>query len=179
MGKGSFILYDDDLKYAERLTDSQKADLFTALLKHRFHGEYTDFEDDLPVFMLYNRIIDHVSANEAKYKEICEKRSESIKKRWHSEKKSTDKYSAPYNCIQEDTIVSDNDNDNVNDNVNVYDNDKDNVACGAKKKTKENNYYNKKNNIPKLLQDDPAYDIEAFERKAIGLKYQKKDNIHI
>ena len=46
------------------------------------------------------------------------------------------------------------------------------------KKTKEN-YYNKKNNIPNLLRDDPAYDIEAFERKAIGLKYQKKDNIHI
>ena len=72
--------------------------------------------------------------------------------------------------------INDNVNDNDNDNVNVNEND--NVACGAKKKTKEN-YYNKKNNIPNLLRDDPAYDIEAFERKAIGLKYQKKDNIHI
>lgn len=179
MGKGSFILYDDDLKYAERLTDSQKADLFTALLKHRFHGEYTDFEDDLPVFMLYNRIIDHVSANEAKYKEICERKSEAMKKRWHSEKKSIDNHSTLYTSIEEGRTLYDNDNDNDNDNVNVYDNDKDNVACGAKKKTKENNYYNKKNNIPKLLQDEPAYDIEAFERKAIGLKYQKKDNAQI
>lgn len=31
-------------------------------------------------------------------------------------------------------------------------------------------------NIPALLQDEPSYDIDAFTRKAIGLKYKKPDS---
>ena len=175
MANNSVILYDDDFRYAERLSESQKAKLFTALLKYRFHDEYTNFDDDLTLYILYNQIVEHVSKNEAKYKETCEKKSEAMKKRWNSEKKSIKKDSTLYNTIEEHRTLYDNDNDNDNDNGNDNGNDYDNDACGTKNKTKENrNYYNRKNNIPLLLRDEPTYDMAAFTQKAIGLKYEKK-----
>ena len=174
MGKGSFILYDTDLKSVRLLNEHQVGRLFLALSTYRLEGEDPDFSDDLALKILYQQLTDHISINEKKYKETCEKRSESAKKRW------LEKDANACNSMQKHATPYINDNDNVNDNANENDNvnDNDNDACGAKKKTKEN-YYNKKNNIPRLLQADPAYDIEAFERKAMNLKYQKKDNAQI
>ena len=177
MGNNSVVLYDDDFRYAERLSDSQKAKLFTALLKYRFHEEYTNFDDDLTLYILYNQVVEHVSQNEAKYKETCDKKSEAMKKRWHSEKKSIEKDSTLYNTIQEHSTLCDNDKDKDNDNDidNDYDKDKDTVACGAQKKTKERkNYYNNKNNVPSLLRDEPSYDMASFTQKGLNLKYEPK-----
>ena len=178
MGKGSFIIYDTDLKSVRLLNEYQAGRLFLAISSYRLEGEEPNLDDDLALKILYQQLIDHISINEKKYKETCERRSESAKKRW-LEKDANACNSMQMHatlCINDNDNVNDNDNDNVNVNVNVNENE--NVACGAKKKTKEN-YYNKKNNIPNLLRDDPAYDIEAFERKVVGLKYQKKDNAQI
>ena len=188
MGKGSFILYDTDLKSVKLLSENQAGRLFLGLATYRLDGISPDFNDDLALRVLYQQIDDHIKINEKKYDELCKRNSAFAKKRWQQSKTENYNSSMPMYAdacagmpTYANACLNDNDNvnDNDNDNVNVYDNDKDTVACGAKKKTKENNHYNKKNNIPKLLQDDPAYDIEAFERKAIGLKYQKKDNATI
>ena len=176
MGKGSFIIYDTDLKSVRLLNEYQAGRLFLAISAYRLEGKEPDFSDDLALRILYQQLIDHISINEKKYKETCEKRSESAKKRW-LEKDANACNSMQMHatlCINDNV----NDNDNDNDNVNVNVNENDNVACGAKKKTKEN-YYNKKNNIPNLLRDDPAYDIEAFERKSMNSIYHKKDNAQI
>ena len=176
MGKGSFIVYDVDLESLNFLTDKQAGCLFHAIADYRLEGKEPDFGKDSTLKVLFHQITQHIEINEEKYKALSIKRSEAAKKRWN-------KNACAYDALQSDAKQCLYDNDTVNDTVTVNDtetvNDTDNVACGAKKKTKENNYYNKKNNIPKLLQDDPAYDIEAFERKAIGLKYQKKDNAQI
>ena len=108
-------------------------------------------------------MITHITINEEKYKAICQKNSESAKKRWQNNSMRT----------HAKLCVNDNDNDNDNDNENDYDND--NEPCGPKRE-KRKNYYGKKNDVPTLLRDEPTYDAEAFMRKAIGLKYQKKDD---
>ena len=184
MGKGSFIIYDTDLKSVRLLNEYQAGRLFLAISAYRLEGEEPNLDDDLALKILYQQLIDHISINEKKYKETCERKSAAMKKRWETEKNTIDNHSVLCNTIEEGSTlyINDNDNDNVNDNDNDNDNDNvnvnDNVACGAKKKTKEN-YYNKKNNIPNLLRDDPAYDIEAFERKSMNSIYHKKDKAQI
>ena len=174
MSKGTFILYDIDLESLEFLSKEQVGELFTGLAQYRLKDIQPEFGNDGALKIIFHQITEHIRLNEEKYQSVCKRNSESAKKRWANKKNACE-------CegIQADTkrclYDTDNDTDNVTDTVT----ETDTVACGAKKKTKENNHYNKKNNIPKLLQDDPAYDIEAFERKAIGLKYQKKDNATI
>ena len=187
MGKGSFIIYDTDLKSVRLLNEYQAGRLFLAISSYRLEGEEPNLDDDLALKILYQQLIDHISINEKKYDELCKRNSAFAKKRWQQTKAENYDNSVPTYadacagmptyanaCINDN--VNDNDNDNDNDNVNVNEND--NVACGAKKKTKEN-YYNKKNNIPNLLRDDPAYDIEAFERKSMNSIHHKKDNAQI
>ena len=179
MGKGSFILYDTDLRSLSYLTDAQAGKLFKAIANHRLEGSAPDLGKNPAVNILYNQIIEHIAINEEKYQELCAKRSEAINKRWSKAKENPiQKYTNEYSSIQENTNGYINDNDNVNDTVN--DNDIDNVngtvAFGVNKENKRKNYYNKNNNVPALLRDEPSYDLDAFTRKAIGLKYQKKEN---
>ena len=82
MGKGSFIIYDTDLKSVKLLNADQAGRLFLAISSYRLDGEEPDFSDDLALRILYQQLIDHISINEKKYKETCERRSESAKKRW-------------------------------------------------------------------------------------------------
>lgn len=173
MKKGSFILYDSDLQGVLLLTVHQAGKLLKALAKYRLEGIESDFGNDVAVAILYRQIIDHIAINEEKYNEACKKRSETMKKKWN-ERKNTENGSTLYSTIDKssDSYIYDNDNYNENDIDNVNDND----ACGAKRENKRKNYYNKKNNVPALLRDEPSYDIDAFTRKAIGIKYEKKDS---
>lgn len=169
MGKGSFILYDTDLESVEFLNENQRGRLFSALLNYRLHSEQPDLNDDVAVKILFHQMRDHIAINEKKYKEICEKRSEASKKRWSAENDSKIQMNAnEYKCTEKNANVYLNDNENDNDIVNDIENDNENVACGAQKKTKERkNYYNKKNNVPLLLRDEPSYDISAFTKKSL------------
>ena len=87
-------------------------------------------------------------------------------------------YASVCKCIFCYAIVClyDTDTDTVTDTVNVTDTVTDTAPYGVKRENKRKNYFDKKNNVPNLLRDEPSYDIDAFTRKAIGLKYEKKDN---
>ena len=178
MNKGTFILYDIDLESIDYLSDVQVSRLFRAIIKYRLKGITPDFSDDAALKIIFHQISEHIALNEKKYKEKCKKNSESAKKRWEKEKSKTaekqcDSISAHTNeCLYDTDTYTDTvtvtDTDTVTDTVTDTD------ACGAKRENKRKNYYNKKKDVPALLRDEPSYDIDAFKRKAIGLKYEKK-----
>ena len=173
MGKGSFIIYDTDIGSLSYLTDAQAGKIFKAIADYRHKGVKPDLGKNPAVNILYNQIIEHITINEEKYKFTCEKRSETMKKRWNDKKSSIVDYSAQQSTIVEGSLLGD--NDNVNDIVNVNDNDNVNdiVAFGVNRENKRKNYYNKNQKFPP--EGEPSYDLDAFTKKAIGLKYQKKE----
>ena len=70
MGKGSFILYDTDLKSVKLLSENQAGRLFLGLATYRLDGISPDFNDDLALRVLYQQIDDHIKINEKKYDEL-------------------------------------------------------------------------------------------------------------
>ena len=171
MGKGSFIVYDADLKNLEFLTDAQAGKLFKAIAKFRFNGAESKLGNNPALNILFNQITDHIALNEDKYKSTCEKKSVAMKKWWNdNERNSIVNHRTLCSTIEEGGTRGDNDNvnDNENDNVNDIDND----ACGNETQNKRKNYYSRKQ--PSSLQGEPNFDMEAFKRKAIGLKYEAK-----
>jgi hypothetical protein len=189
MAKGSFIFYDVDLQSIDFLTDVQIGKLFRALKKYRLDGTNPDFESDTALNIIFHQITEHIAINEEKYKATCEKKSEAMKKRWSSENKNVivDNRTL-YNTIEKGLALGDTDTDTLTDTdtdtVTETDTVTDTDACGAKRENKRNNYYGKnykynnsqyKGHLPKLLRDEPSYDIDLFTQKAIGLKYHKSD----
>ncbi len=182
MAKGTFILYDVDLKSIQYLSKEQAGNLFIALSKYRLEGTEPDFEGDTALNIIFHQITEHIAINEKKYKATCAKKSEAMKKRWETESKGTiEDNRRLYNTIEQGLALGDTDTDTETDTetdtVTVTDTVTD--ACGAKRENKRKNYYgsnySKKNNIPTMLRDEPAYDADAFIRSAIGLKYKKPD----
>ena len=112
MRKGSFIIYDSDLESLNFLTELQIGKLFKDLANYRLKGTEPDFSNDQALSILFQQLVTHITINEEKYKAICQKNSESAKKRWQNNSMRT----------HAKLCVNDNDNDNVND----YDNDNDN-----------------------------------------------------
>ena len=178
MGKESFILYDSDVKSLEYLTDAQAGKLFKSIAKYRQGATKPDLGKNPAVNILYDQIINHININEEKYKELCAKRTQAANKRWvKPQNQNMHRHANASTSMQMDASGCLYDNDNVNDNDNdiVNVNDNDNVACGTKRENKKYNYYNRKNNVPALLRDEPSYDAEAFMRKAINLQYKKRE----
>ena len=189
MNKGTFILYDIDLESIDYLSDPQVSRLFRAIIKYRLKGITPDFSDDAALKIIFHQISEHIALNEKKYKETCKKNSESAKKRWANQKgsasenqyKDMPKHTRACENIQSDANLCLYDTDTVTDTetdtgtVNVTDTVNDTDACGAKRENKRKNYYNKKKDVPILLRDEPAYDVDAFMRKAIGIKYKKPE----
>lgn len=174
MPKNSFILYTSDLAGLDYLTDAQAGKLFKAIHKFTSKGTVPALGSNPAVNILYHQITAHITINERKYEELCAKRASAAKKRWSCENGRNMQLNASdcksmqvhtSECIYDNDI--DNDNDNVNDIVN------DNDACGAKAQNKRKKYYKK--DVPALLQGEPSYDIDAFTKKAIGLKFEKKE----
>ena len=54
MGKGSFILYDTDLKSVRLLNADQAGRLFLAISSYRLDGEEPDFSDDLALSISFS-----------------------------------------------------------------------------------------------------------------------------
>ena len=170
MAKGSFIVYDVDLQSLDYLTYEQIGRLFSALSKHRLQGIKPDFGDDRALQILFHQMSEHIAINEEKYKATCKRNAESAKKRWSDKNDARACAGMPTDA---NACVYDTDTDTDNDNDTDTVTETDTEPCGAKKE-KRKNYYGKKNNLPALLSDEPTYDAEAFMRKAIGLKYDKK-----
>ena len=156
MSKGSFILYDKDLQGVMLLSDYQAGKLFKALAKYRLEGELTSFGNNLTLTVIFQQLVDHIAINEEKYKALCERNAQSAKKRWN--KALSDDGLCAGMPTYASVCIYDNDNDNGND------------ARGAKRDNRKT-----KKNLPERLQDEPSYDIDAFIKKSIGLKYQKKE----
>ena len=192
--KKSFILYLDTIEQFEMLTDEQAGVLIKALLRYCDTGERLETEDGMLV-MAFSFLSSQIDRDSEKWDNIRQKRRDAINKRWKKESKDSESEDTnEYKSIQKiqkntnDTVnVNDSVNDNENDNVNDDDNDNENgnenddvdvdAVCDAKRENKRKNYFNKKNDIPILLRDDPAYDMEAFTRKAIGIKYKKPESV--
>ena len=178
MGNKSFVIYDTDLKSMDFLTDAQIGKLFRAIKTYRLEGKTTDLGKNPALNMLYGQIMEHIIINEEKYKSACEKRSDAMKKRWDEKKSTIVDYSTLQSNIVEDSPLSDNDNenDNVNVNDNVNDNDNEHGALGEKIEKKRKKYSGRKPDF--YSEGEPTYDIEAFTKKAIGIKYEKKERMN-
>lgn len=173
MGKGSFIIYDTDLKGILYLTDNQIGKLFRALALYRLEGTETKLGNNPALQILYQQFIEHISFNEDKYQKACRQRSEAMKKRWHEQKKTIEEGSGLYSTIEEGSglYINDNDNDNVNvtDNVNVNVNVNDNEtvtdACGAKKENKRFTYNTEKESSS--YEGAPISDAELMKQRVL------------
>ena len=100
MAKGSFILYDVDLKSVQYLSKEQAGELFLAISKYRLEGVEPDFEGDTALNIIFHQITEHIAINEEKYKAICQKKSEAMKKRWSTERESTIQYYRKRSCFR-------------------------------------------------------------------------------
>ena len=181
MGNSSFILYDTDLKSMDFLTDAQIGKLFRAIKAYRLEGKTIDLGKNPALNMLYNQIMEHITMNEEKYKAIRQKNSESARKRWHQTQTDSSFDSMPthasaYEGTKNNARACLNDNDNDNDNDNENENDNESVALGVKRETKRKNYSGRKPDF--YSEGEPTYDIEAFTKKAIGIKYEKKEKMN-
>ncbi len=181
MKKGTFILYDVDLQAVRFLSDEQAGKLFKALAKYRLKGEYPDFAGDSALNILFHQISEHIAINEEKYRETCRKNAESAKKRWNNQNSADTMPTHAQACerIKSDAKLCLYDTETDTDTVNVYDTETDTDACGAKRKTKKD-YYSQRNKTAYQLNNEPSYDMDAFTKKALNLKYippNKKEHI--
>ncbi len=128
--KKSFVLYLDNEKQVNMLTDEQAGKLFKALFRFAKTGKETDF-DDLGMQMIFSFMADSIKRDSEKYEEICEKRRIAGKK-GGAPKRNGNASKQAKGCFdkQKQAKQPDNDNENVNDNdnENVNDNVTDNVT---------------------------------------------------
>lgn len=116
--KTSFVLYPADfLAAVHNFKKSQIADLIIALCEINFYGEVS-FKLSDPVKKRFTAIQDVVEKNNAKYKEICEKRQANGSKGGSKIKaKSKQKLSKP---SAKDTTPPPSESENENESDNVY-----------------------------------------------------------
>lgn len=127
--KKSFILYFDNAKQINMLTDEQAGKLFKALFKFAETGEETEFED-LALNIVFSFIADIIRRDTEKYDSVCNKNSKSAKKRWEKSEnadaeKKVRKNARAEKKVRENANAYDNDNGNENDNVNDNENGND------------------------------------------------------
>lgn len=80
--KKSFMIYLDNEKQVNMLTDEQAGKLFKALFEFAKDGTETDFNDGM-IAMAFSFMTDSIKRDTEKYESICQKRAENIKKRWN------------------------------------------------------------------------------------------------
>lgn len=80
--KKSFMIYLDNEKQVNMLTDEQAGKLFKALFEFAKDGTETDFNDGM-IAMAFSFMADSIKRDTEKYESICQKRAENIKKRWN------------------------------------------------------------------------------------------------
>lgn len=160
--KKSFILYYDNLKQIDMLTDEQAGKLFKALYKFSVTGEETEF-DDLAVKIMFSFIADNIRRDTTKYDEVCKRRSENGKKGGRPPKaEKANGFSE--NQIKAKKADNDNDidNDNVNDNEIEKDKDNDNEIEKDNENEKGKENENCHRNFASLFTTATSFEINAF-----------------
>lgn len=96
--KKSFMIYLDNEKQVNMLTDEQAGKLFKALFEFAKNGTETDFDDGM-IAMAFSFMADSIKRDTEKYESICQKRAENIKKRWNKKQdESNTNDTNVYNC---------------------------------------------------------------------------------
>ena len=96
--KKSFMIYLDNEKQVNMLTDEQAGKLFKALFEFAKDGTETDFDDGM-IAMAFSFMADSIKRDTEKYESICQKRAENIKKRWNKKQdESNTNDTNVYNC---------------------------------------------------------------------------------
>ena len=96
--KKSFMIYLDNEKQVNMLTDEQAGKLFKALFEFAKNGTETDFDDGM-IAMAFSFMADSIKRDTVKYESICQKRAENIKKRWNKKQdESNTNDTNVYNC---------------------------------------------------------------------------------
>lgn len=135
--KKSFLIYLDNQKQVNMLTDEQAGKLFKALFAFAKDGIETDFDDGV-VAMIFSFMSDSIKRDTEKYESICQKRAENIKKRWNKKQdESNTNNTNVYNCNFCNTNHTHIDKDNDMDKEKDIDNDNDMDKDMEKDKEKE------------------------------------------
>ena len=126
----SFILYTDNRKQVDMLSDEEAGRIFKALLAYVDEGKGLEKGSRL-LKVVFEGFKAQIDRNAEKYSEICKKRSENIKKRWDKAKQAEN--TNEYKCIQMNTSVTDSDSDSdsefSNENINNKEKNKKKNAC--------------------------------------------------
>ena len=135
--KKSFLIYLDNQKQVNMLTDEQAGKLFKALFAFAKDGIETDFDDGV-IAMIFSFMSDSIKRDTEKYESICQKRAENIKKRWNKKQdESNTNNTNVYNCNFCNTNHTHIDKDNDMDKEKDIDNDNDMDKDMEKDKEKE------------------------------------------
>ena len=123
--KKSFLIYLDNQKQVNMLTDEQAGKLFKALFEFAKNGTETDFDDGM-IAMAFSFLADSIRRDTEKYESICQKRAENIKKRWNKKQDENNTNDTNvYNCNFCNTNHTHIDKDKDKDKDNDIDKDKD------------------------------------------------------
>lgn len=128
--KKSFLIYLDNQKQVNMLTDEQAGKLFKALFAFAKDGIETDFDDGV-VAMIFSFMSDSIKRDTEKYEEVCENRRKAGKLGGRPKKANglSEKAKKANGFFENQTKAKkadiDNDKDNDIDNDNDMDMDKD------------------------------------------------------
>lgn len=122
--KKSFVMYHDNRKQFEMLTDEQAGKIIKALMAYSENGTIPDFEDQT-LQIMFSFMQAQIQRDAEKYEETCQKRSESGKK---GGRPSKAKKANGFLAFSEKAKKADNDSDSVSDSVSDSENDSDTVC---------------------------------------------------
>lgn len=147
--KKSFLMYTSYLDNVVLLSDEEAGKLLKAIYAYVNGNEVPELDRILQ--LTFNPIKSHLERDMKKYNDICRKRSENVQKRWSKTKNTNE-----YNCIQNDTTYTDNENKNEKENVN------ENINANANANAYENKYEPQCGNKPALTQTEYAELCEQY-----------------
>ena len=110
MKQKSFIMYNDQKKLFDQLTDEEAGKLIKAVFMYLDDENTDNYLQDRMLLILFNTLVQQIERDKQKYAEKCKKLRENGSK---GGKARADNMKQ----LQANPSLNDNDNDNVNDNV--------------------------------------------------------------
>ena len=130
----NFLIYKDWWLFVENMSTCAAGELFKALFAYAVDGEITTTFSDAFVVPIYSFMIKHISENEEKYQQMCERNKEIRNRAVRKAKESAE------NCDENEQSVTSGDESsrNVTDKDNENENEKDNENVNVKENVKDN-----------------------------------------
>ena len=119
----SFILYKDSRIFINRLNNSQRGELLSAIFDYVCDGVIPEFQDDMMLQMCFDVIKSYLDRDEKKYQQKCKKNKENVEKRWSRNRNQSN--TKVYDRNQSNTNYTDKDTDKDTDTVSDTDADSD------------------------------------------------------